>query len=498
MRKGILGRHALKRHRLKRRLSNILLLLILLVIFIGVYYNINNSKAEDVISVKAVAIDKYGYLSDEEISLTAKYLYDDLYSLELPENINGKKINNLLSVSIGDDKAALNEENAEENVETNEEENVEENNAFEVIDNAIQLTKEQLENISINLEVEYDVAILEQNEEGEYNKNLLSEKTEEERQAIEITEDTKVLYKKDLKYEDESQAKVVELIGYLPKDAELRVAPVAIEDIQSLFEGKTVKTAYDIKIVVPQINENEKIEYIEINPEDFGETCEVSIQDSNIVQDAQVYHIKEDNTVEEVEVKENVEENVTFDAGNFSIYAVTANSDISPMAVDDIVISDVIIYGEPYAPVLSDNKLRVNIKILNGTKNLVKEQVTWLKTTGGVAGGRFNPTTLVTQEAGKHYYFDLDPVPGGSISSNNYRIVLWEDSSLSKEIRSVVLTVGYTQIEFNANGGNLVNSDGSTMAFSSTVYSFARGGDTDFTLRSVKNRRLILWVVYGI
>ena len=54
-------------------------------------------------------------------------------------------------------------------------------------ENTIQLTKEQLEESQIHIEVAYDMVLVEINEQGKAEKILLSEKTEDERNKIEIT-----------------------------------------------------------------------------------------------------------------------------------------------------------------------------------------------------------------------------------------------------------------------------------------------------------------------
>ncbi|MBQ2835654.1 MAG: GBS Bsp-like repeat-containing protein, partial [Clostridia bacterium] len=436
-----------------KKIRNIVILLMAIIVMIGAYKNIGDSRAEDVIEIEAIAIDNYGYLENEIFKLEAIQIDDETYEIQLPESINGKEINQIVKITLEEpvpevesegavqenastenavegvaeenplteqtptENATTSEENKEQVAETPDqqesteqtpveqtptekpttsEENKEqtpetpveelvgeqtpetpvedftgeqtpvegeptdqiptEKNAIEIIDNKIRLTKEQIENKQLNIEVVYYVVILEKDEQGELVKNLLSgEGITGENSPIEITEETETLYGKILKYEDEENGKLVEVKGYLPKDAELKVEEVAQEQLVEIFGEKRIDVAYDIKIVInitkevlvdetdPSKGTTEVLETIEINPEEFGEICQVLIKDANIQTESQVYHVKEDNTYEKVNVKENTKENITFDAQTFSIYAVTNDEDVMLTAgtegSDQILIS---------------------------------------------------------------------------------------------------------------------------------------------------------------
>ena len=299
----------LKNKRVGKKIRNIIILLMIIAIMIGAYQNIDRSRAEKVVEVSAIALDNYGYLENEEFKLEANQIEDNSYEIQIPECVNNKKVSQVVKASID---------------ETN----------LEIVDNKIYLTKEQLESKNIEIELKYDVAILEPSTNNTYNRILLSEKNDEEIKQIELGETSKKFYYKILKYEDETNGKLVELKGYLPVNAELQVEEVSQEQLNKIFEDKEIKVAYDIKILDKVISEGpvdeanpdaepEKIvETVEINPEDFGVTCEVTISDANISEKSQVYHVKEDNTYEKINVKENTEGNISFEARSFSVYAV--------------------------------------------------------------------------------------------------------------------------------------------------------------------------------
>lgn len=299
----------LKNKRVGKKIRNIIILLMIIAIMIGAYQNIDRSRAEKVVEVSAIALDNYGYLENEEFKLEANQIEDNSYEIQIPECVNNKKISQVIKASID---------------ETN----------LEIVDNKIYLTKEQLESKNIEIELKYDVAILEPSTNNTYNRILLSEKNDEEIKQIELGETSKKFYYKILKYEDETNGKLVELKGYLPVNAELQVEEVSQEQLNKIFEDKEIKVAYDIKILDKVISEGpvdeanpdaepEKIvETVEINPEDFGVTCEVTISDANISEKSQVYHVKDDNTYEKMNIKENTEGNISFEARSFSVYAV--------------------------------------------------------------------------------------------------------------------------------------------------------------------------------
>ena len=347
----------LKNKIIVRKIRNIVILLMVIIVMVGAYRNIGRSRAEDIIEIEAIALDNYGYLEDEKFMLEAKDIGDDLYEVQLPESINTKVVEKVKVMSLQDNTVIYDEDAVEEEVNTTlteenatQEENVmpeeqtqKENEVVvgELIDNKIVLTKEQIENKPINLKVVYERVLLNKAESGEYIKTYLKGMTDENMVEMQIPEESEFLYNKILKYEDVENGKLVEVKGYLPVDAKLQIEEVNQEKIATIFGETKINVAYDIKIIreiitqVPtdEANPNapveEIVETIEIKPEDYNEICEVLIKDVNITENALVYHVKEDNTYENIVVKENTKENVSFDAHTFSIYAVGMDPDIS-------------------------------------------------------------------------------------------------------------------------------------------------------------------------
>ena len=128
------GTYEMRTKSIKRKVSNLLLLVILIAIVVGIYYNIYNSRAENIIEIAAVALDNYGYLSSEEFTLEAKKNANGLYEIELPESVNTKKVGQVYEISIEDTS----------NPEAEKEVLLAENNI-------ITISEEQLTNKKINI-----------------------------------------------------------------------------------------------------------------------------------------------------------------------------------------------------------------------------------------------------------------------------------------------------------------------------------------------------------
>lgn len=295
----------LKNRIIGKKIRNIVILLMTIIVMIGAYRYIDRSQAENVIEIGAIALEESGQL-EEEIKLEAKQLEDGSYEIQLPEISNNKKINKIV-------KASLKNTLDDSTVYTNTEENI-----LEIVENRIHLTKEQIKSQQLKLEIQYD---------------------------IKEQEETK-LYNKILKYEDKENGKLVEVKGYLPVDAELQVEEVTQEQLTEIFGDKKIKVAYDIKILQKVVTEvpgdeanpdaepTQIVEMIEINPEEFGEICEVKITDASIAEKSKVYHVKEDNSYEQVNVTDGSEGNVSFKAQSFSVYAV-GDDEIEPDPGED-------------------------------------------------------------------------------------------------------------------------------------------------------------------
>lgn len=371
----------LKNKIIVKRIRNIIILLMAIIIMVGAYKNIDRSRAEEVIEIGVKALDNYAYLDDEEFILEARKMEDGTYEIELPESVNSKKINQISKITLEEkvveedtddismpeenENTTLDENTTHESGETTENPGIEnpdieipeieipdieipdvdipdttipeDEDIVEIIDNKIYLTQEQIDTKQIFMELTYDIAILQEKEEGGYDKTLLTEKTEEERKQLEtdgVLETSKILYSTVLEYEEESGRKI-QIRGYLPLGTELQIEEASIDDVYQRLGDIMVDLAYDINLMLPvvtyvPIDENdpeseieEIIENVEVNVKDFEETYEVTVEDATVNESSKIFHLKDDNTYEGITVKEVIEGTVKFETSSFSIYVIS-------------------------------------------------------------------------------------------------------------------------------------------------------------------------------
>lgn len=314
----------LKNKIIAKKIRNILILFMALIIMLGAYKNIRDSHAENVIEIEAVALDNYGISDNEEFVLEAREIEsenENIYEIDIPEAINEKLINEIISITV---------DTSSEQIEVN--------------DNKIQLTKEQVENGKISFNVKYESAVLVRTDEGQYTKELLAEKTEEEIQKlIENGEETVLIYKKVLKYEDEENEKLVQITGYLPENTRLEIEEKTANQLEGIFEDVEVSTAYDIalcrdittKVPIETTNEDgtegenaetkfeEYTETIAINPMDYGESVEILINDQKITENSGVYIVDENNTFDQLEIVEKINGSLKVKGYFNGVYTIT-------------------------------------------------------------------------------------------------------------------------------------------------------------------------------
>ena len=104
---------------------------------IGAYKNIDRSRAEKIRKIDVITKDSYGYLEQEELTLEAREIENNLYEIEIPKTVNSKKINEIVKCFLENESIGLTEKNT------------------------IQLTKAQLEKGQLYIEVAYDIALIE-------------------------------------------------------------------------------------------------------------------------------------------------------------------------------------------------------------------------------------------------------------------------------------------------------------------------------------------------
>lgn len=239
-------------------------------------------------------VKKYKLSTEEEYN-DFKKLYEE--KRQKKEEKENKKENEKESIQDEKNKEKK-DENKQEKLKTEEANSLDKDAKEKVekdiesiigISKELELTKEQVENKKIYLVAEYDSK--EANDKTIYNKVISSS----------------------------SEKNNISISGYMPEDSEISVKEVDIsktkETIQKNFQDVNKKinliAAYDIKIL-----SNEK----EYEPEDFDEKANVSITGID-GKKINIWHIKNDGTVELIETKKE-EENIEFETEGFSVYGI--------------------------------------------------------------------------------------------------------------------------------------------------------------------------------
>ena len=255
--------------------KKIVLLIILICLLILQIKAFTDSQANKLLEITLNAKDKSGFIQDGSIKLEAIDEGESGYSFKLPERINEKKVS----------KYYITEKNAENETSENKTENVEnkETKSSKVEKNPgdkVYLTKEEVENKAIELELDYD---------------------KKEENGI-------VFYNQEFK--EEVEEKLVTVSGYIEDTTTLKVEEKAKEDVTEVDSYLTeygFNSAYDISLLDEKGNKADFLENltIEIEKEDVGKDKKKEFK---------VIHILDKEEIEEVEKTTQASETVEIDA----------------------------------------------------------------------------------------------------------------------------------------------------------------------------------------
>ena len=371
-----------------KKIRNIFILLMAIIIMIGAYHNIRNSKAENVIQIELEVADKSGILSAQNITVDATETSDGNYLLNLPISVN-KNIVTKYYTSSGEE-ILIDSVNEENNVAT------------------IQLTDEEVQNKKVQVQTDYDTKEVTANGEKKlfYKKELTNEVVEDEQngttnsgtattqgEATEVNQD-------------------VIVTGYMPEDAKLEVKEIDLATLTSVKvpnEEQTMKKAYEFSIYqivekqstenetsnIEQVNENvdiadeetttetsestteesNPIEKVEYDPSVYGENITVQTKYDSTDVNTIVYELEENNRVKEVEstVSEN-KEYVNFETEKtdkaIKYIIATQEKQEDDVNEDDNKIEDNTINNE--TTTLPNEIKNANWKIIESTPNIPK------------------------------------------------------------------------------------------------------------------------------
>lgn len=247
----------LKNKIIVKKIRNIFILLMAIIIMLGAYHNIRNSKAENVIQIELEIADKSNILSAQTIMVDATETSDGNYLVNLPISVN-KNIVTKYYTSSGEEI----EVNVENNIAT------------------VQLTDEEVKNKKVQLQTDYDTKEVTDTKSGEkkllYKRLLTNEPVTEEHdetaksnEATQNNSTTKNETTTQKETEKQSENKNttqgvqntnntenaenqdVIATGYMPIDAKMEVKEIDLATLTSVKipdEKQTMQKAYEISI----------------------------------------------------------------------------------------------------------------------------------------------------------------------------------------------------------------------------------------------------------
>lgn len=264
--------------------KKILLLIILIILIIIEIKAGVGSKANKVLEITANMIDNSGLLSDETCKIQAVSEKESGMAITLPNIINQKKV----------EKYIVDVKQIDQNSDTQEVTvNQQERNPGE----KVYLSEEEIKNEKIDLKVKYET----------------KEKSGQ------------ILYNKVI--EEEVEEHKITLTGFMPNNAKLKVEKVDNQKVEEtvkphMTSNTNLDVAYDITIMI-----DDK----EYEPKDVDETINVSISglenNEGKNKNYRIIHIDDQNKTEEIQDVKKVENIITFNANEFSTYAVLSEED---------------------------------------------------------------------------------------------------------------------------------------------------------------------------
>ena len=221
----------LKNKIIVKKIRNIFILLMAIIIMIGVYRNIRNSRAENVIQIEMEVADKSKLLENQTIIVDATETKDGNYLVELPTSVNENIVTKYYTVDGAE--VTMNDEDS---------------------DKTLRLTETEVANKKIEVETDYD--------------------TEE---VITVDQQKELFYNKEIKKAaDENGNGEGDVIatGYMPLDAKAEINEIdlaTLTEVKIPNEKQTMKKAYEVSIYQETKNddnvETEKTEEIDNNNE---------------------------------------------------------------------------------------------------------------------------------------------------------------------------------------------------------------------------------------
>ena len=300
----------LKNKIIVKKIRNIFILLMAILIMLGAYHNIRNSKAENVIQIELEVADKSSILSTQVVNVDATETSDGNYLLNLPISIN-KNVVTKYYTSSGEEILV----DAENDIAT------------------IQLTNEEIQNKKVQVQTDYDTKEVTVNDKTEllYKKELTNEPVIENEDGTILQQEQDNTTEQN-KSEEENQDVIV--TGYMPEDAKLEVKEVDLATLTNVKvpnDKQTIQKAYEFSVY----HIVEKQDNIDTATEDGANDSSESTseqnkdieQTSDNVQDVQLEKVEYDLSLygEKITVTTNYEQT----NGSSSIYTLGDNNKLT-------------------------------------------------------------------------------------------------------------------------------------------------------------------------
>ncbi len=267
----------LKNKIIVKKIRNIFILLMAIMIMIGAYKNIRDSRAENVIQVEVEVADKSNILENQIITVNATETKDGNYLLDLPTSVNENIVTKYYATN--GSEVAMDDKKS---------------------DRTLRLTDIEVANKKVELETDYD------------KKDV----TTKDNQVV-------TLYNKELK-QKQSENTIAEdevtVTGYMPLDVKTEIKEIdlaTLTQVKLLNEEQTMRKAYEVSVYQEKNTENEKVEY---DPSIYDERIEIKTKNPDEYAKPYIYNLEEDDQAEYVAASGT-------DEANQNIIAVEEKSD---------------------------------------------------------------------------------------------------------------------------------------------------------------------------
>ena len=266
----------LKNKIIVKKIRNIFILLMAIIIMIGVYRNIRNSRAENVIQIEMEVADKNKLLENQTITVDATETKDGNFLVELPTSVNENIVTKYYTADGAE--VTMTDENS---------------------DKTLRLTETEVANKKIKVETDYDteeVMTVDQQKELFYNKEI----------------------RKPADENGNGEGDVI-ATGYMPLDAKAEINEIDLATLTAVKipnENQTMRKAYEVSIYQEVAKQADEENNTDTTVTEEQTETETKATNENT---KETQTMQENSKTEEQTNKENVEtERIEYDASKYS------------------------------------------------------------------------------------------------------------------------------------------------------------------------------------